>query len=91
MTQAYCPQCGKHTDQYPIVNSYALTCGICKLQTAGTQRAETEANKFYTPDGSEATLVQNDSDKAVFSVDSGKEKGLYVYDKKSGFGGVQKR
>ena len=47
MIQAYCLECGKHTDQYPIVNSYALQCAICKLQTAGTQQAETEANKFY--------------------------------------------
>jgi len=50
-----------------------------------------QSNVFITPSGSEATLVKNDKNTVIFSVEEGTEKGYYVYDKNSGFGGVQKR
>jgi hypothetical protein len=52
---------------------------------------QTESNTFLTPEGSEAVLVENTPDRAIFSIEEGEEAGYYVYDKKSGFGGVQKR
>jgi hypothetical protein len=86
----FCPVCSKHTEQQPVYNQLATECPICHSLVANMQRAETEANKFMTPAGSEATVVRND-DQIVFSIEQGTEAGYYVYDKKSGFGGVQKR
>lgn len=63
----------------------------CGNKGIALDRVETESNKFYTPQGSEATLVSNTPDRVVFSIEQGTEAGYYSYDKQSGFGGVQKR
>lgn len=73
------------------MDQFANRCVVCGNVAARLDQLETESNKFYTPDGSEATLVENTKDKVVFSVTDGPEAGYYVYDRKSGFGGVQKR
>lgn len=90
MMDFYCNHCEKHTKHVPVVDAYAYQCQTCLNFSSGLDRADTESNKFYTPEGSEATLVRND-DKVIFSIDKGTEAGYYVYDKKSGFGGVQKK
>lgn len=74
-----------------IVDSFANQCSICGTKAPQLDRLDMEANKFITPSGSEATLVRNDDAAVVFSIDKGDEAGYYVYDKHSGFGGVQKR
>lgn len=87
----YCQHCEKHTKHIPVVDSYAYQCLKCLNLTSGLDQADTESNKFYTPQGSEGMLVRNDKDKVIFSIEEGTEAGYYVYDKRSGFGGVQKR
>lgn len=90
-TEVYCPKCERHTNHIPLVNSYVSQCERCLSLVSGLEQADTESNKFLTPEGSEATLVRNDKDKVVFIIEQGSEAGYYVYDRLSGFGGVQKR
>lgn len=87
----YCQDCGKHTPHMPIVDMYANECMVCNRRDIALDRVNTEANKFYTPRGSEATLVSNTPETVVYSIDRGDEAGYYIYDKKSGFGAVQHR
>lgn len=87
----FCQHCMEYTEQVPLVNQYANECMKCGYRGMALGRIETESNKFYTPQGSEATLVSNTPDTVVFSIDKGEEAGYYLYDKQSGFGGIQKR
>lgn len=86
----FCQQCMKHTKHIPLVDQYANECTVCHSKSISLGRVEVEANKFYTPQGSEATLVKNTDKEAIFSIDKGEEAGYYYYDKHSGFGGIQK-
>jgi hypothetical protein len=91
MQELYCHTCQKHRLHNVLVDKYGHECVVCHTVSDQLGRMQTESNTFLTPEGSEAVLVENTPDRAVFSIDEGKEAGYYVYDKKSGFGGVQKR
>ena len=90
-TTIYCATCGKHTAFTQLVDRLATQCSICKTLRSSHERVSDEANVFTTPDGEPATVVRNDATTVVFSVDRGEHSGYYVYDKATGFGGVQRR
>lgn len=91
MNDIFCQTCMKHSRHVSVVDQYANECTVCHNKSIAIDRVQTESNKFYTPQGSEATLVSNTPDTVVFSIDKGEEAGYYLYDKQSGFGGIQKR
>lgn len=86
---AYCPNCEKHTDHAPMVNSHATICVDCGTMQAQTERLQTESQTYTTPDGIEGQLVENTPDKAVFYVREGQYKGYYHYDKRTQLGAIQ--
>jgi hypothetical protein len=91
MNLRYCSNCQKKTNHTENVNSFASICNICGDILIGIDQAKTESNTFTAPDGTQGKLVHNDSGKAVFEVSEGDRAGLYVYDKNTGFGGIQYR
>lgn len=87
----FCPSCAKHTYHVALVDAYAHKCMICGNLNERIKQIETESNVFITPNGDTATVVRNDADQAIFSVEQGSDAGYYFYDKRTGFGGIQKR
>jgi hypothetical protein len=90
-SKLFCVSCNKHTPHIHAVDQYITTCTKCGHITSQLDRSDMQSNVFITPAGSQAVVVKNDKDTVVFSVEEGKEAGYYVYDKNSGFGGIQKR
>lgn len=90
-TTVYCATCGTHTAFRQLVDQLATQCTICRTVRSTHERVADEANVFTTPDGQDATVVRNDDTTVIFSVDKGEHSGYYVYDKATGFGGIQKR
>lgn len=89
--QQYCHICGKDTEHTQLPTVYATKCLTCGSSTAGHDRAQAEANVFFTPDGKEAKVVHDDAKNVVFRVEKGEHSGMYVYDKNTGFGAIQNR
>lgn len=86
----YCIFCLKHTKHINVVNRYATRCTKCNTITDSMGRVETESNVLLTPNGDRAVVVRNDKDNVTFFVEEGRDAGYYFYDKRSGFGAVQK-
>lgn len=87
----YCLSCSYHTEHKHSVDSYVTTCTKCGSPTPQLERNELETHTYTAPDGEQATVVRNDKDTVVFSIDKGQHRGYYVYDKNTGFGAIQKR
>lgn len=83
-TLRYCSQCMKHTPHRDVVNMYSSLCTICNSLTSTFIRLQAEQHLFTAPDGTQATVVDNNPTTVTFYVASGQHKGYYHHDKLTG-------
>lgn len=63
---------------------YASVCLKCGCHTNNLMRAQAETFKFTAPDGTIATVVDNNPDEVTFYVASGPHEGYYTHNKNTG-------